>query len=132
MVKTVILIDDDQDDLEILAARIISADSTMHCISFRYPVEAVRVMSEDLVVIPDFVFIDINMPELRGNDVVKISRENKDFDQTIIVVLSTAMPLRTQQAMKALGANFAFEKPIHLQRYDVIINEVLFASTASF
>jgi hypothetical protein len=52
--KTIILIDDDQDDLDIMEETIKSIDDQILCISFIYPEEAIRVVSKELISMSQF------------------------------------------------------------------------------
>ena len=124
MSRTVILIDDDQDDLDVLIDRIASVDATIRCISFQHPLEAMRAMLQDLIFFPDFIFTDINMPELRGDHLVGELRKNEDFDNTIITVLSTSINPKTAELLRELGANYVFEKPTRLKQYDTIFQQI--------
>lgn len=63
----VVLIDDGHDDLEIVKEVILSVQPNSYCISFTCPIEAIKVVSEELVVVPDYFFIDINMPGMTGD-----------------------------------------------------------------
>ena len=63
MAKTVLIIDDDQDDLDIMKQAIQSIDPDLFCLSFIYPEEALKIiLGDEFVVTPDYIFIDINMP----------------------------------------------------------------------
>ena len=64
MPKTVILIDDDQDDLDIVKETIQTIDDTIHCICFVHPDEALRMITNAPSVIPDYIFSDVNMPKM--------------------------------------------------------------------
>lgn len=44
MARTVILIDDDQEDLDLMKQAIHTVDSSLLCLSFIYPEEALRVL----------------------------------------------------------------------------------------
>jgi CheY-like chemotaxis protein len=126
MSRTVILIDDDQDDLDVLIERIALVDATLRCISFRHPLEALRAMLQDLILLPDFIFTDINMPELRGDHLVSELRKNEEFDHTVITVLSTSIAPKNAELLRKLGANYVFEKPTHLKQYDAIFQQIFF------
>jgi DNA-binding response OmpR family regulator len=125
MATNAVLIDDDPDDLDILKEQIRMSDAGIHCLTFQYAKEAVRVLSDELILIPNYIFTDINMPDMRGEEVVRTFRSIKDFDDTTIVVLSTSMPDRTHKYLKDLGADYAFAKPTTLSDYGAIIKEVL-------
>src|ERR1044071_7839124 len=126
MARTIILIDDDPDDLDIIKQSIASVDPSLVCISFIYPDEALRVLlSRELVVIPDLIFIDINMPGLTGDKCLKALRNDILFKNTFIVMYSTSMPDTVSEALKQLGANYTFEKPVRLASYASLITDIL-------
>jgi CheY-like chemotaxis protein len=128
LAKTVVLIDDDQDDLEILKETISSIDPSLHCISFIYPAEAIRVISSELVVIPDYVFTDINMPGMTGDECVKELRSMKEFDNTVITVLSTTMQNDVADQLRKIGANYTFQKPAKISAYNDILSRIFLAN----
>jgi CheY-like chemotaxis protein len=124
MAKTVILIDDDQDDLDIIKETLNSIDPSLHCISFIYPIEAIRVISTELIMIPDYIITDINMPGMTGDQCVRELRGRKEFGSTIITVLSTAMHKTVSEALKDLGANYTFQKPNSIEAYKELLSEM--------
>ena len=64
MIKTVLLIDDDLDDLELMKEAISEIDKSIVTISFQNLEEALIAVTEHLLVRPDYIFIDVNMPLL--------------------------------------------------------------------
>lgn len=125
MAKTAILIDDDQDDLDILREVIATIDNNVLCLTFTNPEEAMRVITHDLVFIPDFIFIDINMPRLAGEDCLDHLRKLKEFSRSIITMVSTSMPGSIQAYLLAKGANFAFKKPVKMAEYRTLVQPIL-------
>jgi CheY-like chemotaxis protein len=122
---TVILIDNDLDDLEFLKETIASIDSKINCMSFEYPIEAVRVISDELVLTPDYIFTDVNMPLMGGEEVVEQIRQNEKFNDTEIVVLSTSISPEVEGKFKELGVNFVFQKPVKFADYHRIVSHIL-------
>jgi CheY-like chemotaxis protein len=125
MSKTVVLIDDDQDDLEILKDVIHSLDPSIHCISFIYPMEAVRVVCEELIVVPDYFFIDINMPGMTGDKCLRVLRAKNEFKHSVISILSTSVQPEMSETLRVLGANHTFQKPTSINSYTTIVERVL-------
>lgn len=126
MARTVFIIDDDQDDLDIMKQAIMNVDESLLCLSFIYPEEALRVLlSKELVVYPDFIFIDINMPGITGDKCLKLIRSRKELDNIIITLYSTSMPDTVAEALKFLGANFVFEKPVRVKAYSHILENIV-------
>ncbi len=68
-------------------------------------------MTEELIVLPKSIFIDINMPGIRVDKILKILRSIREFDSIPITVLSTSMSLTEAQEYKNDRANFTFQKP---------------------
>ena len=124
MTQNAVLIDDDLDDLDILKEQIKIADAGIHCLTFTYPNEAVRILSEELILVPNYIFTDINMPGFNGEQVIRTFRSIREFDDTTIVVLSTSMPVAAAISLKRLGADYTFAKPTTVSDYSVILKEV--------
>lgn len=66
MRKTIVIIDDDSDDLDTMKEALRQIDPLILCISFLYPEEALRLLSKELILLPDYIFVDINMPKISG------------------------------------------------------------------
>lgn len=126
MSRTIIIIDDDQDDLEIMKLAIHNIDPGIFCLCFIYPEEALRViLGKEFVVTPDFIFIDINMPGLSGDKCLKAIRANKTVEKSVITMYSTSMPDTVAEALKINGADHVFEKPVKLKGYSEILGRIL-------
>ena len=125
MNKTVVLVDDDQDDLDILKEAISAVDATLSCLCFINAVDVIHAFANEVVVKPDFVFTDINMPGMTGDRLLQELRNKRQFDNTVITVLSTSIPHHVRNRLKDLGANHTFEKPIHFNEYGPILRSIL-------
>lgn len=123
---SVAVIDDDQDDLEIMEQVIVGIDHDIKCFLFMYPQEAVDnlVRAADLQ-LPNYIFIDINMPGLSGDKCLQIFRANAAFDDVQIIMYSTSMPGKTAQQLRAAGADFVFEKPVRIKDYSEILGNIV-------
>ncbi|MEO7694747.1 MAG: response regulator, partial [Chryseolinea sp.] len=119
-----ILIDDDADDLEILKDIISMIDESIVCLSFIYPEQAIIAISNGIIA-PDFLFIDINMPKMNGDKVLKHIRKDHGFDHTVITMFSTSMPENVAKALAESGANFTYQKPARFEDYNKILTTVL-------
>ena len=125
MVKTAILIDDDQDDIDILMEALLEIDNSVVCIPFTYPEQAIFAVQSDLILKPDIIFIDINMPKMTGEECLKKIRNMSELADVPIAMLSTSMPLSVAEKLKELGANFTFGKPSKMDEYHHIVKNIL-------
>src|SRR5215203_3998947 len=101
MNNTVILIDDDEDDLELLHESIMTANPAMNCLKFTDSVDAVVFICDGLLIAPDYVFTDINMPRMSGEQVVTELRKTNVLDELVICVLSTSIQDGVEQKLTA-------------------------------
>lgn len=128
MATTVVIIDDDQDDLEIMGESLRQIDPTILCISFVFPEEAVRLLKKDLIVLPDYIFCDINMPKLTGFDCLKQLREIKELDEVPIVMYSTSMLDNSSDWLLQNGATFTMQKPNKIEDYLTVMECIILDS----
>jgi len=68
----------------------------------------------------DLVFVDHNMPELTGLELIKYMREN-NLDTKIVMI--TGYPAIEGSAVKYLGANEYLTKPFKLKEIEDIIDK---------
>jgi CheY-like chemotaxis protein len=122
--KTVILIDDDQDDLDLMRETIKEMDRSILCISFIYPEEALRVVTDELIFAPNYIFIDINMPVITGDKLLREFRKVLSLNSSVITMFSTSMPQPVSQALIDSGASYTFEKPNNISDLRKILTRV--------
>jgi len=125
MSKTIVLIDDDPDDLDIMKETLKKVDPSAQCISFTYPDEAIRVITDELIVVPDFIIIDMNMPRKTGLECLRDLRAQSEFDDTPIVIYSTTISQTVKDTLKRAGATHVFQKPSKYDSWANVINKVL-------
>jgi CheY-like chemotaxis protein len=121
---TIIVIDDDLDDLDIMSDVISTVEPSAHCITFKDPQAAVTelVSSHDLN--PQYIFIDYNMPTMRGDECLEKLRKVERLSDTIIVMISTSMPSLATSGFYEAGANYAVEKPNRLANYYTLLKSI--------
>ncbi len=111
MSKIVILIDNDPIDLGIMKAALNKIAPTYHCISFLYAEEALWVLQNDMVKIPDHIIIDLNMPVKNGRECLKELRKARQYKHIPITITSAFFHEPVKEALTQEGATFVIEKP---------------------
>jgi CheY-like chemotaxis protein len=108
--KTILIIDDDIDDQEILITAIQELDAAMICCTALNGKDALdKLMSKE--VIPKLIFLDLNMPAMNGFQFLEHVRCSDELSQIPIVVFSTSSNPADVQQTKKLGAIDFFTKP---------------------
>ena len=125
MSKTIVLIDDDPDDLDILRETLRKVEPSTQCISFLYPDEAIRAITDELIVIPDYILIDMNMPRKTGLECLRELRAQREFDETPIIMYSTTISQTVREALMKAGATHVFQKPSKYEAWASVLEKVL-------
>jgi DNA-binding response OmpR family regulator len=112
----VVFIDDDEDDLEMLEESVVSTFPTLECLRFSSPVSAVKYLSSPEVN-PLCIFIDINMPIMRGDEVLQRIRVYDHLKKSIIAILSTCMTENLRNTLLAHGADYTIAKPSRFSEF---------------
>jgi len=70
---------------------------------------------------PDLIVLDLNLPRLTGQDVLRLLRATPQFALTPVVVLSTSSRPEDVRDAYAAGANTYIEKPLDFERFVCIL-----------
>jgi CheY-like chemotaxis protein len=110
LAKTIVLIDDDPDEHEIFQMALEQVNPSVQCTYFDSSVEALNLLIDFPSVLPDFVFLDLNMPELTGIEFLERIKKTH-LSSLRIIIYSTAIIPAHRKKIEELGAYRAFLKP---------------------
>lgn len=72
---------------------------------------------------PDLVFLDLTMPDVRGEEILE---EIRSFDRTSkIIVVSADIQQKTRENVMALGADYMVNKPINAEKIAQALTTVM-------
>lgn len=103
-------IDDDQDDTEFFFAAAMEASGNVNVEIFFDSSKALKIL-RTLSVLPDAVFLDLNMPVLDGFNFLKELKKNADLKSLPVIILSTTSHPDAIRTCKMLGAAGFITKP---------------------
>jgi CheY-like chemotaxis protein len=99
----IMYVDDDPEDIEIFIEAVKETDGSIKCLVAQNGREAMDILHADLI--PEFVFLDINMPVINGKVLLTEIRRNKKFEDIPVVMYSTTMDQGEIEEYKKMGAN---------------------------
>jgi len=107
---TIIYVEDDSEDQEFFkdAIAVIAPHTTCYFASSCN--EAFRIMKK-IVIAPDYIFLDINMPEMNGKEFLKIVKTTPALKSIPVIIYSTSNSHRDMDECKTLGAVDFIVKP---------------------
>ena len=114
MTKNIIcfLIDDDSDDREIFA--IAAENTSASVITAINGVDALNKLNSDPAFIPDFIFLDLNMPYLSGIDCLAQIKQISHLNEVPVIVYTTSSYEKDAEKTKRLDAAHFLVKPTSL------------------
>jgi CheY-like chemotaxis protein len=115
--KTIMLVDDDTDDLEYLHEVINEIDPTIQCVFASNGVDALKKLRFEGVKPPDIIFLDLNMPYMDGRScLMEIKKEEGLKDIPVIMISTSSYPKDIEEAHK-LGAAYYLTKNIPMDNF---------------
>lgn len=121
----VMLVERDAVELDKMKYALEEMDEPVHCMSFMYADEVMPALTNELKHIPDFIFIDVEMPRKSITDLLAELCPLKIVHPCKIIVFGTVMPRRVAYAYRVMGANYAFQKPVTKEGYREIFSRIL-------
>jgi CheY-like chemotaxis protein len=109
--KQCLLIDDDLDDQEIFIMCIEKISNNIKCTTANDGVEGLALLNSKTDYIPDFIFLDVNMPKMNGIECLKHIRQMEHLRNTKIYMYSTTSESRVVKECTGLGATDFVAKP---------------------
>ena len=110
MRKTCLLVDDDEDDAEIFSIALNEANPAIQCLTASDGLEALQMLG-DPAFIPDYIFLDLNMPLMTGKECLVEIRKRPHLLNTPVIIFSTSASQRDISETQNLGASCFITKP---------------------
>jgi CheY-like chemotaxis protein len=119
----VLAVDDDYDDLDLFTEGLREVNPRIICLRAHNGQEALNILESNLT-LPNFIFLDINMPVMDGITCLLTIRKNSKYDKIKVVVFSTAI----SEIDNFLCGKFHAEcvmKPYNFQEFFQLLNAIL-------
>ncbi len=111
-----LFIDDDMDDQEIFSFALKSLDKRVDVITAENGIEALRILQSDKDFVPDFIFLDLNMPKMNGKDTLPELRKLPGIEKVPIFIYTTSSQERDLLTAQKLGATDFITKDSSIER----------------
>ena len=121
--STFFLIDDDADDREIFSLALEDVDKSYKFYEAKNGVEALKILNADKTFIPDFIFLDLNMPFLSGKECLQEIKKLPWLSHIPVVIYSTSSNQKDIDDSRELGAAHFFTKPSSISKLTNILTE---------
>lgn len=120
-----LLIDDDPDDREIFVMALENAAESYKCIETTNGRHALEAINSDESLIPDFVFIDLNMPYMSGKECLQRIKNIPRLKNVPAIMYTTSSYEKDVEETENLGASHFLVKPSGMNTLIKILQEIL-------
>ena len=121
----IILADDDEDDRALfeLASSQINVPHKLKM--FKNGMDLITYIRDSSTIIPDILFLDLNMPNKNGMEVLTEIKKDPGLKDITVVIYSTSSSERDIDATFLAGANVYINKPNDFETLKNIIKKVI-------
>lgn len=116
--KTVVLIDDDPDDLELLTDALSAIDKGHKIVTAGNGLEGIKKLEElsDKGKLPCLIVLDLNMPKMDGKQTFMAIRSNEKLNKLPVVIFSTSSSMLDKTFFDRHDTAY-FVKPVHFNQF---------------
>jgi CheY-like chemotaxis protein len=118
----------EDDDAEIELARI-SVEDACPDVDFHFHVvhdgeSVVNLLSGNGEFRPDFAILDLNLPRMKGDEVLAAIRANDKWKNLPVVILSGVVPPSTREELARLNVDLLLDKALDLSGYRAVFRRI--------
>jgi len=125
------LIDDDIDDHEIFALALSEIKESAKCIFATDGFNGIEKLNINPSFVPDFIFIDMNMPRMNGLQCLSEIRKINRLENVPIFMYSTSADPKVILECEHLGASGFIKKQIHIADLQRALSRILSQTTVA-
>ncbi|MEO5600453.1 MAG: response regulator [Cyclobacteriaceae bacterium] len=107
---TILLVDDDQDDLEIFQEAAAMVVPGITCLTAQDGNKSLALL-ETLSPLPKYIFLDVNMPKMDGKEFLQIVKNSPRWKDISIIIYSTSTHKSEFGQFFKLGVSHFITKP---------------------
>ena len=119
------LIDDDIDDREIFTLALKDIDSSIKCTTAKDGAEALDFIENNKNFIPNFIFLDLNMPRINGKECLVEMRRIVRLQNIPIYIYTTSSSDKDKLELLNMGATGFITKPYTIKKLVEILSQII-------
>jgi CheY-like chemotaxis protein len=124
-IKSVFIVDDDIDDREIFVEAIARIDPDIKCYTARDGEDALTILGNNHIGVPEIIFLDLNMPRMDGRQMLIELKKDAVLKNIPVVIYSTSNSKKDMDETLALGAKRFLAKPSEFGELCTLLSAIL-------
>ena len=85
---------------------------------------SLRQLKEEIIPVPDFIFLDLNMPRLNGKECLIEIKKLPKYSKVPLIIYTTSSNQKDKQEIMQLGAHYFLTKPTRISELCDCLNNV--------
>ncbi len=124
MIRSILLVDDDNSDAELFEEALQEVDAS---VTFTYAVDGCHALEilEESPDVPDFIFLDINMPRMNGWECLGKLKGKAEYKDIPVIMYTTSSQQKEKDIATKLGAINFISKPSNFNELKAILKTVI-------
>jgi CheY-like chemotaxis protein len=99
-----LLVDDDPDDREIFVEALHQINPQYYCVTAKDGDEALVFLRKEAIVMPDYIFLDLNMPKMDGRQTLRELASDKSLNKIPVCIYTTSNRTKDRDVTASMGA----------------------------
>ena len=124
-IRTILLVDDDPDDQLLFAEALHDADDAVLCLTADNGIDALSKLNFGTIVLPNLIFMDVNMPRMNGIDCLKEIKKTDLLKDIPVIMYSTSCSPAYQKECFNSGAALYMEKPSDFMQLCNVLKQII-------
>lgn len=125
LITTILIVDDDVEDQELLKEAIKEVDESVKCLSAKNGEEALEMLHTFLHKLPQLIFLDLNMPRMNGKVLLSKLKQLEVLKEIPIIIYTTSKSKTDIEDAQKLGALQFITKPNSFEEIVQVATNVL-------
>ena len=109
--KSILFIDDDADDTFLFREVLVEVDPALLFASAANGEEALQKLTAPGALLPQLIFMDLNMPRMGGKECLSAIKENEKLKSIPVIIYTTSSYVKDRDETMQMGATFYITKP---------------------
>ncbi len=127
----IMIVDDDAEDCELFHEAINEIDPEIKCWTAKDGKAAINLLTRELVILPDYIFLDINMPIMNGRETLGELKKNSRLRDIPVIMYSTTSDTKEIKSFYSLGAHDFLIKPNNFNKLVEALSSIVISTRKS-
>jgi len=120
-----LIVDDDADDRMLVIESVREIDDTIECKIARNGEQALELLRNIEIPLPNFIFLDIRMPRLNGKKCLFEIKKDERLKHIPVIIYTTSKAVEESKELRAMGAFHFISKPRNADEIFYLISFVM-------